>query len=147
MRHILFIIFSFCLLGNLQAQRPGGAGRFRGEGGGERIESLRIAYITRELNLSAEEAQQFWPLYNDFREKQKNANDDRKGKRPEDLNDSELEGFINAELEREAKVLQLRREFVAKVRKVIPLRKVVRLLSIEREFQKRLLKRLQDAQE
>ena len=31
-----------------------------------RIEAKKVAYITEELDLSTEEAQRFWPLYNDF---------------------------------------------------------------------------------
>lgn len=37
------------------------------------IEALKTAYITRELNLSPEEAQKFWPVYNGFSGELKNA--------------------------------------------------------------------------
>ncbi|MCB0665633.1 MAG: hypothetical protein KDC80_07420, partial [Saprospiraceae bacterium] len=30
----------------------------------ERIEAQRVAFITQRVNLSPEEAQQFWPIYN-----------------------------------------------------------------------------------
>ena len=30
------------------------------------IEALKTAYITKELNLSPDEAQKFWPTYNNF---------------------------------------------------------------------------------
>lgn len=30
------------------------------------IETLRTAYITKELNLTSEEAQKFWPVYNEY---------------------------------------------------------------------------------
>lgn len=33
---------------------------------GQRLEALKIAFITRELNLTATEAQNFWPAYNGF---------------------------------------------------------------------------------
>ena len=36
-----------------------------GERGG-RIESLKIAFLTKKLNLSPEEAQRFWPIYNNY---------------------------------------------------------------------------------
>ena len=32
----------------------------------EKIEALKIAFITKELNLSPEEAQRFWPVYNNY---------------------------------------------------------------------------------
>jgi len=37
----------------------------------ERLESRRVAYITQELNLSVEEAQAFWPIYNAHRKEVK----------------------------------------------------------------------------
>jgi len=37
------------------------------------IEALKVAFITKELNLSAEEAEKFWPLYNNFSEEIKKA--------------------------------------------------------------------------
>jgi hypothetical protein len=37
----------------------------------EKIESLRRAYYTKELNLSPTEAEKFWPIYNSFEENKK----------------------------------------------------------------------------
>jgi len=33
---------------------------------GTRLEALKIAYITKRLDLSTEEAQRFWPIYNQY---------------------------------------------------------------------------------
>jgi hypothetical protein len=38
---------------------------FNNKGGG-RLEAYKIAYLTKKLNLSAEEAQKFWPIYNKY---------------------------------------------------------------------------------
>ena len=35
----------------------------------EKIKSLKVAFITDRLELSAKEAQQFWPVYNDYEDK------------------------------------------------------------------------------
>lgn len=35
----------------------------------EKIKTLKVAFITERLNLSTNEAQSFWPLYNDYEEK------------------------------------------------------------------------------
>ena len=32
------------------------------------IEAIQIAYLTRELSLSSDEAQKFWPIYNEYRD-------------------------------------------------------------------------------
>ena len=39
-----------------------------GKNDGSRIEALKIAYLTKKLNLSTEEAQKFWPIYNKYSE-------------------------------------------------------------------------------
>jgi len=33
---------------------------------GSRLEALKIGYITKKLNLTPEEAQKFWPVYNQY---------------------------------------------------------------------------------
>jgi hypothetical protein len=36
----------------------------------DQIKSLKVGYITNELALTTEEASKFWPIYNDFDDKQ-----------------------------------------------------------------------------
>ena len=36
----------------------------------EKVKALKVAYITEQLELTTEEAQKFWPLYNAFDDKQ-----------------------------------------------------------------------------
>lgn len=33
---------------------------------GNRLEALKVAYLTKQLNLTPEEAQRFWPVYNKY---------------------------------------------------------------------------------
>ena len=40
---------------------------------GNRLEALKIAYITKRLDLSPEEAQKFWPIYNQYAEELKQS--------------------------------------------------------------------------
>jgi len=43
---------------------------------GNRLYTLKIAYITKQLDLSTEEAQKFWPIYNQYAEELKRARQD-----------------------------------------------------------------------
>lgn len=43
--------------------------------GVQRLEAMHVAYLTRELSLTPEEAQQFWPSYNKYRRELKNTFD------------------------------------------------------------------------
>ena len=39
----------------------------------QNIEALKVAFISKELNLSPIEAERFWPIYNQYSEELKNA--------------------------------------------------------------------------
>jgi hypothetical protein len=43
------------------------------ESDANRVEVVKMAYITRELNLTPEEAQNFWPVYNNYENEIKQA--------------------------------------------------------------------------
>ena len=38
------------------------------EGRKNKIEAIQVAWFTKELSLTTEEAQRFWPVYNDYRD-------------------------------------------------------------------------------
>jgi hypothetical protein len=40
---------------------------------GVKLEALKIGYLTRKLNLTTEEAQRFWPIYNQYSEEIRQA--------------------------------------------------------------------------
>jgi hypothetical protein len=62
-RFLLLICFAFTILIGV-AQN------------GSRIEALKIAYITKRLDLSPDEAQKFWPIYNQYAEELKRTRQD-----------------------------------------------------------------------
>ncbi len=123
------------------AQRPEG-------GGGERfkrLESYRIGYITEKLSLTPDEAEKFWPIYKQFREQQKTLNKSYKPANTLDnMSDAEAETFVTRSMEREEKMLDLKKEYLKKLKGVIPARKIAKLRKIEMEFKKEVLKRMKE---
>ncbi|MDE3234934.1 MAG: hypothetical protein KGO81_03190 [Bacteroidota bacterium] len=65
---VLVLVFSIPLLTIAQNQKPGQTQR---PGVLANVQGLKIAYITRELNLSTDEAQKFWPVYYGFNDEMK----------------------------------------------------------------------------
>ena len=61
-----FLILALLICGTTFSQKPGGLGNLQG---------LKIAYMTRQLNLSSEEAQKFWPIFYNYTDE---MNDTRK---------------------------------------------------------------------
>ena len=53
----------------------------------DKIEALRIAYITERLDLSPEQAQQFWPIYNVHQKKMEEYRNEERKKIYNELDD------------------------------------------------------------
>lgn len=109
----------------------------------EKIEALRVAFITKELNLSSEESQKFWPLYNEYQDKLKAARHELKAHRAEFGSDKEAQEFLDAELLYRQRELSFYKQYYDKFKQVLPLKKVAELRHAEEEFKKELLKQLQ----
>ena len=112
----------------------------------ERIRSYRVAIFTEVLRLSSEEAQGFWPIYNEYMDNRDRAVDDLRPKKQLDtMNDNEVEDQIKRHFEIRQRELDLEKDLYQKVRKVLPARKVARIPNAEREFRERLLTKVQEA--
>lgn len=138
---VLFIISNFgAFAQNRNNQNP--------EKSRERIESLRIAFITERLNLSSKESQQFWPVYNSFKDE---SNQIRMSSRPdaaiEDMSEKEAEEFIMDRFSQQERQLNLEKKYYAKFREVISVRKIAMLYEAENEFKKKLLNAVRNRQE
>lgn len=125
--------------------------------GGERpkqqkVEELKIAFITSELNLTSEEAQKFWPVYNEMSEKLKGekkkqreiARDIREN--AESLSDGDYQKKSEAYLESNIREAQIKKEYHGKIAAVIGYKKATKLLSLEQRFKRELLNRLNQGQ-
>jgi hypothetical protein len=114
---------------------------------GKRIEAMRIAFITQRLNLTSEEAQQFWPVFNQFSEKMQQIKGPKSDTALEDMSDADAEKMILSEFDKESKELELKKEYFQKLKKVLPVRKVAKLYRAERDFKNELVKYLKEARE
>ena len=116
----------------------------------EKLQSLKVAYLTEELNLTPEEAQAFWPLYNELESKMKairkaqRENRISTKKNHETMSDKELAASIDRELEYEQQELNLKKEYNVLFKKILPIRKVAKLHASEQGFRKELLRGAKD---
>lgn len=113
------------------------AGQAQTEGGqpdGSRIEALKIAYLTKKLSLSPEEAQRFWPIYNEYAAEMKDA---RTGQRQNK----------SPELETEEKILAIRKKYNSEFSRALSPDKINTFFRSEKDFsnfvQKELAERRQ----
>ncbi|MEW4924765.1 sensor of ECF-type sigma factor [Algibacter sp. 2305UL17-15] len=112
----------------------------------ERIKALKVSFITEKLDLSAKEAQQFWPVYNEF-DKQtfKIKFEDIKSVRKEirensDTMTNEQASAIIAKLnDAESRMHKLRMDLSKKLLEILPAKKIILLKIAEDDFKKKML--------
>ncbi|MEY4902592.1 MAG: hypothetical protein RLZZ292_407 [Bacteroidota bacterium] len=110
----------------------------------ERIESYRIAFLTERLNLTPEQAEKFWPMYNQFTEQRKALRKSIAKKDVGTMTDAEVEKFLTETLSVEEKELALKKEYYQKLRGVINIRQLARLQRAEQEFKAQLLRKAKE---
>ncbi len=141
------IILLFCVSTQLLPAFAQGPGARK-----EKIEALKVAYITKKLNLSPEEAQKFWPVYNKYQAEIEKLRKDFKGEMTEDLlnleqlTSSEADKAINDMLAFRTNEVEITRKYTAEFKKVLSSQKVVKLFVAEQEFKKELLRMLKEKQ-
>jgi len=110
----------------------------------ERIEAQKVAFITNKLELTADESAAFWPLYNEYQAKERAIRDKMKpgDKRIEDMTEAEANEVLDNLFKGEEEVIDLKREYYGKMKKIISTKRLIRLQQIERDFNLEILNRL-----
>jgi len=129
MKKLLLIITMFLTVGTLAVKAQDDDDAKQGNGG--RVEALKIAYLTKKLNLSTEEAQKFWPIYNKY---------------SEEIRKTKLEARANGgkEIDTEEKLLSIRKKYNGEFVKALSSEKVNSFFKAEKEFSGFLQKELQE---
>jgi len=116
----------------------------------EKVESMRIGFITQKLDLTPDEAQKFWPVYNEFHKKRdefrKKKHGEGKNVKPalDSLSNKEIEKLVDDEMAARQKELDLQKEYHAKFKSVLPIKKVAKLYRAEEQFAHHLLNQLSE---
>lgn len=111
----------------------------------DQLKSMKIAFITSELDLTPDEAAKFWPLFNEFEEKErvirkekiKNYIDRSQGS--EKMTEKEALNALNQMETAEEELHQLRKKFIVNLKGVLPASKILKLKKAEEEFSRKLL--------
>lgn len=114
----------------------------------ERIESLRIAYLSERLQLTPDEAKAFWPVYNkletEMKELRKKYRMMDEEEEIETMSEEEAGKKLNELLAFKEAQLNLTKKYQTELKKVIPARKVLLLYRAEEDFKRELLKRIRE---
>jgi len=111
----------------------------------ERLKSQKVAFLTERIGLSTEDAQNFWPVYNEMAEKmdklwkEKKENIKRLYHSDEPLSEAEKEAAIDQHISYELKKANLEKEYHEKFKKILTIDQVIKLYGAEHEFKKKML--------
>lgn len=112
----------------------------------DRLKAYRVAIFTEVLPLTPEEAEGFWPIYNEYQDKREALQEQLKpSKKLDVMSDEEVEQQVKRHFEMRQRDLDLEKELYQKLRSVIPLRKIVKIPDAEKEFREQLLIKLREA--
>jgi len=114
-KYLLLIILSLGMVFNGWAQDGDQ------KDGANKLEALKIAYLTKRLDLSTEEAQRFWPVYNKYAEEIKRVRVEQKDKNL-------------PEIEVEDRILNIRKRYNGEFSKALSPEKANTFFRSEKEF-------------
>ncbi|WP_179345710.1 hypothetical protein [Winogradskyella ursingii] len=108
----------------------------------EKIKALKVAHITEQLDLSKQEAQQFWPVYNANEEAENKlrakTNERRKRKKADELSENEAKALLMDLISLEREEVELESKYLNDLLTVLPAKKIVALLQAERSFKRKM---------
>lgn len=125
------------------AQPPGHGPEKRAQ-----IEAMKVSFITQRLNLTREEAQRFWPVYNEYHHALETLRKERKEEmksyreRFDELSDKELMEMVDKQVIYRQRDLDLMKKYHAEYKSVLPVKKIALLYRAEDEFKAKVLQEI-----
>jgi DNA primase large subunit len=117
----------------------------------EKLNSYKIGFFTKKLNLTSEEAEKFWPVHNEY-QKQKNLIQVEKfslirnfNQNESTLNDNQMTEIGDKYIAAIVQESTLAVTFHKKLKEVLPPEKVIRFYQAENQYKMQLLNELQAA--
>ena len=140
MKTIRFILITITILtGSHRLWAQGGQGI-------QRINNAKIGMITNRLNLTQEQATQFWPIYNEYDVKQieirRNIRRTANEINTLTATDTQILEALRKQIDWKQKEVDLEREYMSKFLKVLNARQLAELYKAELQFTQMLLKQL-----
>ncbi len=94
-----------------------------------KLEAYKIAYFTNRLNLTPEEAQKFWPLYNKY---------------VTEIKEIKMQNRQTDEIDMEEKIINVRKKYKNEFTRALPVDRVNQFFKVDKEFNAYLRRELQE---
>jgi Spy/CpxP family protein refolding chaperone len=113
----------------------------------EKIEAIKVAYISEELELTVAESQAFWPVYNELQSKEQELREKQRAnfmslKKDEEISEKELETMIYKMSDIHIAIEELRKSYLDDFIDLLGAKKTLQLIKAEKEFGRRMMERM-----
>jgi hypothetical protein len=116
----------------------------------DKIEAMHSAYITEKVGLTQDEAQKFWPIYNQYhadmeelqKQRRQNARTIKDAGGIDNMKDEEVQKLIANEIDIKSRELDLRKKYIVQFETVLSVKKVAKFFIAEEQFKLYLLEQL-----
>ncbi len=108
------------------------------------FKSDRVAFITTKMNLSVEDAQKFWPVYNKYDVLFDQVYDARhqrndKIRHSDSLSENECNELLNFILENDQSEINLKKKYLEELTSMFSAKFVVKYFNIENDFRRQII--------
>lgn len=119
----------------------------------ERLNAYKIGFFTKRLNLSSDEAEKFWPVYNDYQNLKTQTQEEKLkliryfNQAESSLSDAQISEIGDKLVAIIVKESEIAVNFHKKLKTVLPPAKVIRFYQAENQYKMQLLNELQNRQQ
>ncbi|WP_113924951.1 type 2 periplasmic-binding domain-containing protein [Cognataquiflexum aquatile] len=110
----------------------------------EKLEAARVAFITNRLDLKPEQAEKFWPLFNQYNEERTKMMDKVSSLNREsmqEITEARAKEIIQKRFSIQQQLLDREKIFMEEITKVISLQQAIKLGGVNREFTRQVYQR------
>ncbi|MCB9188507.1 MAG: hypothetical protein H6600_04735 [Flavobacteriales bacterium] len=110
----------------------------------EEKDAKMIGFLTEKLSLTSEEAKDFWPVFNEMKDKLKENHKSFKGEKPgkdvklDDMSDEEVRELIDNGFKMMENDIAIKKEYNEKFINILGVKRTAKLYHLEKEFKKNM---------
>lgn len=112
----------------------------------EKLQAARVAFITTRIDLKPDQAEKFWPIFNEYNDIRENTMSQisKLGRDIEAIGEEEAKSRIQKRFQLQNELIKEEQEFVAEASKVLSSKQILMLTNIARDFNRYLYQRGRD---
>jgi len=118
----------------------------------EKIKAYKVSFLTTELELTSNEAEKFWPVYNAFDDKQYELRHEKMKTYMNKLDDDRINSISEKEAatllsqieSTDKEIYVLREKYMSNLKKILSAKKILKLKKSEDDFNRKLLKQYKE---